>query len=280
MALRGQILICTWFHSRYSDVTEDGEFKSEVGSGRARFLTVADQVYPLVHLLIAKAWYTRSISYMGHKMGLVEIPHQIGDKTSWDQKKYGTAHSQGSLRLLTFQLLSCLSDKWMMKMGEIRDSFGTPLVKNCEKISDMYSWKSTVSHIAHIACMCAKSVSGAKFSWTTLQDPPPRLPVVKVRPLQRRHVRDGQLITLAHLLHGPDHKLASLPTAVVVAVGLAGVVDSGGQFNGTDSLSWNWLCVYFSTTPNSVAIFCCPEGELRLAIWPLHGSIVGGSRKM
>ena len=25
-------------------MTEDGEFKSEVGSGRARFLTVADQV--------------------------------------------------------------------------------------------------------------------------------------------------------------------------------------------------------------------------------------------
>jgi len=30
--------------NRYSDVTEDGEFKSEVGSGRARFLTVADQL--------------------------------------------------------------------------------------------------------------------------------------------------------------------------------------------------------------------------------------------
>ena len=35
-------LIC--FDCRYSDVTEDGKFKSEVGSGRARFLTVADQV--------------------------------------------------------------------------------------------------------------------------------------------------------------------------------------------------------------------------------------------
>merc|ERR1712038_1748249 len=30
--------------NKYSDVTEDGKFKSEVGSGRARFLTVADQL--------------------------------------------------------------------------------------------------------------------------------------------------------------------------------------------------------------------------------------------
>ena len=31
-------------------MTEDGEFKSEVGSGRARFLTVADQVIFLLSL--------------------------------------------------------------------------------------------------------------------------------------------------------------------------------------------------------------------------------------
>merc|ERR1711992_297485 len=30
--------------NKYSDVTEDGTFKSEIGSGRARFLTVADQL--------------------------------------------------------------------------------------------------------------------------------------------------------------------------------------------------------------------------------------------
>jgi len=30
--------------NRYSDVTEEGEFTSEIGSGRARFLTVADQL--------------------------------------------------------------------------------------------------------------------------------------------------------------------------------------------------------------------------------------------
>ena len=30
--------------NKYSDVEEDGTFKSEIGSGRARFLTVADQL--------------------------------------------------------------------------------------------------------------------------------------------------------------------------------------------------------------------------------------------
>ena len=30
--------------NRYSDVTPEGKFESDVGSGRARFLTVADQV--------------------------------------------------------------------------------------------------------------------------------------------------------------------------------------------------------------------------------------------
>ena len=30
--------------NKYSDVTEDGKFTSKIGSGRARFLTVADQL--------------------------------------------------------------------------------------------------------------------------------------------------------------------------------------------------------------------------------------------
>ena len=30
--------------NKYSDVTEDGQFVSKIGSGRARFLTVADQL--------------------------------------------------------------------------------------------------------------------------------------------------------------------------------------------------------------------------------------------
>ena len=30
--------------NKYSDVTEDGQFTSKIGSGRARFLTVADQL--------------------------------------------------------------------------------------------------------------------------------------------------------------------------------------------------------------------------------------------
>ena len=30
--------------NKYSDVTEEGEFVSKIGSGRARFLTVADQL--------------------------------------------------------------------------------------------------------------------------------------------------------------------------------------------------------------------------------------------
>ena len=30
--------------NKYSDVTEDGKFVSKIGSGRARFLTVADQL--------------------------------------------------------------------------------------------------------------------------------------------------------------------------------------------------------------------------------------------
>ena len=30
--------------NKYGDVTEDGQFVSKIGSGRARFLTVADQL--------------------------------------------------------------------------------------------------------------------------------------------------------------------------------------------------------------------------------------------